>query len=341
MTCRGFRPRAWRSSFRRGRKPRSSARCCGRCSRALSGDYTVYVAVYANDPATPQRSTPSLATMHEFARSSIRARGRRTKADNLNLAWRAMREDDRAAGARTRFVVLHDAEDVVHADELRVFDAMIGRYDVVQLPVRPLVRRGICLIAGTYSDELRREPCENAGRPHRARRVACRLPAWAARSRPGRSPRSRGRAAAHPSTRARSSRITRSGCACRELRFRSAFARVPDGSRRGVVATGEYFPDTLGAAVRQKARWMTGIALAGWDRTGWSARGGLVDAWMRMRDRRALLAMLVLAAAYVSAHALCGRAGSSGRAGRSARASPYRRAAPCWRSTWRCSAGGC
>jgi adsorption protein B len=86
-----------------------------------------------------------------------------------------------------------------------------------------------------------------------------------------------------------------------ELRFRSAFARVRDGTARGVVATGEYFPDTLGAAIKQKARWMAGIALAGWDRTGWHLRGGVIDAWMRMRDRRALIAMLVLAAAYVSA----------------------------------------
>ena len=43
---------------------------------------------------------------------------------------------------------------------------------------------------------------------------------------------------------------------------------------------------------------MTGIALAGWDRLGWS--GGLAERWMRLRDRRALLAALVLAAAYVA-----------------------------------------
>ena len=65
-----------------------------------------------------------------------------------------------------------------------------------------------------------------------------------------------------------------------------------------MVATREYFPATLEAAVAQKARWMTGIALAGWDRLGWS--GGLAERWMRLRDRQSVLAALVLAAAYLA-----------------------------------------
>ena len=46
---------------------------------------------------------------------------------------------------------------------------------------------------------------------------------------------------------------------------------------------------------------MIGIALAGWDRTGWAAVPRWTDHWMRMRDRRAPLAVLVLAVAYVAA----------------------------------------
>ena len=65
----------------------------------------------------------------------------------------------------------------------------------------------------------------------------------------------------------------------------------------GLIATQEYFPDTLGAAVRQKARWTVGIALAGWDRLGWSVKPG--DIWMRLRDRRATLAAVILLAAYL------------------------------------------
>ena len=70
-------------------------------------------------------------------------------------------------------------------------------------------------------------------------------------------------------------------------------ARGEDGR---LVATRAYFPATLPQAVRQKARWVHGIALQGWDRLGWS--GGLAETWMRLRDRRGPLTALVLFAAY-------------------------------------------
>ncbi|KTW06386.1 bacteriophage N4 adsorption protein B, partial [Sphingomonas sanguinis] len=47
------------------------------------------------------------------------------------------------------------------------------------------------------------------------------------------------------------------------------------------------------------ARWMTGIALIGWDRTGWGRALAMGDHWWRLRDRRGPIAMLVLAAAYL------------------------------------------
>jgi adsorption protein B len=80
----------------------------------------------------------------------------------------------------------------------------------------------------------------------------------------------------------------------------TALARVTEMPGGRPVAVRAYFPDTLHAAIRQKARWLTGIALAGWDRTGWSRIGAIGDHWMRMRDRRATLAMPVLAVAYAA-----------------------------------------
>jgi bacteriophage N4 adsorption protein B len=89
------------------------------------------------------------------------------------------------------------------------------------------------------------------------------------------------------------------GLGLARLGARGCFARVRDAAG-GLVAVRAIFPGELGPAVRQKARWMTGIALAGWDRTGWGARWAVGDHWMRLRDRRAPLAMLVLAVAYLA-----------------------------------------
>lgn len=87
------------------------------------------------------------------------------------------------------------------------------------------------------------------------------------------------------------------GLRIRDMGLRGVFVRMRDEAGE-LVATQEYFPDNLDAAVRQKARWMVGISLAGWDRMGW--QGGPAEWWMRVRDRRAALAAFVLFAAYLA-----------------------------------------
>src|SRR3546814_10227962 len=61
--------------------------------------------------------------------------GPTTKADCLNALWRALLRDEAAEGTRAKAVVLHDAEDVVHAGELAIFDRLIDRHWVVQLKI--------------------------------------------------------------------------------------------------------------------------------------------------------------------------------------------------------------
>ncbi|MCJ8158524.1 hypothetical protein MKI88_14025 [Sphingomonas sp. LaA6.9] len=47
------------------------------------------------------------------------------------------------------------------------------------------------------------------------------------------------------------------------------FVRLPATPGGKPVAVRAHFPSRLADAVNQKSRWMTGIALAGWDRLGW------------------------------------------------------------------------
>ena len=70
-------------------------------------------------------------------------------------------------------------------------------------------------------------------------------------------------------------------------------ARGEDGT---FIATRAFFPSRLAHVVRQKTRWVHGIALQGWDRIGWN--GGAVESWMRARDRRGPLTALVLLVGY-------------------------------------------
>lgn len=116
------------------------------------GDYRLYVGCYPNDPET-------IAAVREVEDARIRlvigsVDGPTTKADCLNRLWDAMLVDEAAERRRVKAVVLHDAEDVVHKDELRIFDRLIERFDLVQLPVMPLIDPNSRWIAGHYIDEF-------------------------------------------------------------------------------------------------------------------------------------------------------------------------------------------
>ena len=54
------------------------------------------------------------------------------------------------------------------------------------------------------------------------------------------------------------------------------------------MATREYFPRTTKTAIRQRTRWVTGIALQCWERRGWT--GSLRTRYWFWRDRKGLMA---------------------------------------------------
>src|SRR3546814_8395004 len=67
-----------------------------------------------------------------------------------------MQQKEEAQGWLFKAVVLHDAEDIVHRGEIRLFDHMIERFDLVQIPVLPLVDQQSRWISGHYCDEFAR-----------------------------------------------------------------------------------------------------------------------------------------------------------------------------------------
>jgi bacteriophage N4 adsorption protein B len=263
--------------------------------------YRIYVGCYPNDGATRAAVTEVAARDARVVPVVLDAAGPTTKADCLNALWRALVRDDAQAGHDTRAVVLHDAEDVVHADELTVVDALVGD-GALQLPVVPLVQPRSRLVSGHYLDEFAEahgkalvvREALGAGLPLAGVGCALAVPLLA---------RIAARRGGEPFDPASLTEDYELGLAAAREGRPATFVRVLGDDGRP-VATRAYFPATVGGAVRQKARWMTGIALAGWDRTGWSEGGRLGDHWMRMRDRRAPLAVLILAAAYLSLLAL-------------------------------------
>ena len=121
-------------------------------------DYLIFAAAYPNDRATID-AIAAVAERDSRVRLVVNPRpGPTTKADNLNAGWAALGREEAASGRAFAAVLLHDAEDVVHPDELQVCGALIGApidaADVVQLPVLPLVNVQAPLVSGHYADEF-------------------------------------------------------------------------------------------------------------------------------------------------------------------------------------------
>ncbi|WP_319938059.1 glycosyl transferase family protein [Sphingomonas sp. S2-65] len=286
-------------------------------SRFDYADYRIYVGCYPNDPQT-------IAVVRDVMAADPRVRmvigptpGPTTKADCLNAIWFAMRADEARDGDRFAAVMLHDAEDVVHPRELAVVAGLLDRFAAVQIPVLPLRHPRSLFVSGHYLDEFAEahgkqllvRQAIGAGLPLAGVGCAIRrdfIDAIAS---------DRGGIPFDASSLTEDYEL---GLSIGAMGGRTILARVADPHTGDLVAVRAYFPHQVHAAVRQKARWMTGIALAGWDRTGWAPPRHLGDHWMRMRDRRTTLAIPVLVVAYCAlvlwglswtGHALFGGAG--------------------------------
>jgi bacteriophage N4 adsorption protein B len=278
-----------------------------RIERLWSGqDYMLFVGCYPNDPATQ---------LEVGKRLSCRVRlhvldhdGPTTKADCLNGLWRALAEYEASQTKAFGVIILHDAEDWVDLNELRVFAQHCDTYDFVQIPVVPIPDRHSKWISGHYLDEF----------------AEAHLKEMVVRERIGASVPSAGTGSSIRKDALATIASGRGGVPfdadsltedyelglrlC-QTGHRSAFVRARTCPQMPIVAVRSSFPGTLSDSVRQKTRWILGIALAGWDRTGW--RGGIAEHWMRWRDRRVLIAATLIVAAYLSAvlnavAAICG-----------------------------------
>jgi adsorption protein B len=264
------------------------------CAAWAAEDVRLYVGCYPNDPDTID--AVEAVGDPRVRRLTVPWPGPTTKADCLNTLWRALLADEIAEGDRFKAIILHDAEDVVHSGELRLFDRLIERFDLVQLPVMPLLPQGRRGVSATYLDEF----AESHGKEMVVRQaLGAGLPSAGVGCAVSRDAMAL-LAAADPEGRPfEPGSLTEDyevGLKLHALGRRGAIVRIASEPGGGPIVTRAHFPSDLRAAVSQKSRWMAGIALCGWDRLGWS--GGVTEYWMRLRDRQGPLAALLLCVAY-------------------------------------------
>lgn len=275
--------------------------------------YTVFVGTYQNDAATIAEVERMRHRYKHLHRVEVPHDGPTCKADCLNWIVQAILRYEFEAGTEFAGVVMHDSEDVLHPVELKFFNYLLPRKDMIQLPVASLERDWYELVAGTYMDEFAEWHAKDlvvreslAGSVPSAGVGTCfsRRAMLALVEQTGSQP-------------FNTESLTEDydvGSRISKLGMHSIFPRFPVqfstrrrawfglGPEREITVTmplcvREFFPDTLRTAYRQRARWTLGIGLQGWQQTGWS--GSIANRYLLLRDRKGVVTAFVGMLAYL------------------------------------------
>lgn len=252
-------------------------------------NYDVFVGAYPNDDFTVAAVREAEARLPRVHLALCPHDGPTSKADCLNWVYQRMLLHEERSGIHYDIVVVHDSEDLIHPEEFRWINYYSDSYGMVQIPVLPLPTSPWRLTHGVYCDEFAEYQTKDVPARQKLKSfvpsngVGTGYARWAL-----------DRLAESASNRIfQPDSLTEdyeNGLRLHQLGCPQIF--VPLTRVEGApVATREYFPQRFGAALRQRTRWVTGIALQSWERHGW--RGGWRQLYWFWRDRKGLAGNLV------------------------------------------------
>jgi len=246
-------------------------------------NYHIFVGTYPNDPDT-QRDVDEVCARFPNVHKVVCARpGPTSKADCLNNILDAITQFERSANFTFAGFILHDAEDVISPMELRLFNYLVDRKDLIQIPVYPFERKWHHFTSMSYIDEF----AELHGKDVPVREaIAGQVP-------------SAGVGTCFSRRAVMALLADGDGIAFDvqsltedyDIGFRlkakgmtEVFVRFPvvDAEARrsrkflqrarssSVICVREYFPDTFTTAMRQKSRWIIGIVFQGFKTHRWT-----------------------------------------------------------------------
>jgi len=248
-------------------------------------NYAFFVGAYPNDPETMAAVCAASERFPSVHLALCPHDGPTSKADCLNWIYQRMLLHEEETGDRFDIVVLHDAEDLVHPEELRWMNRHCGEYGMVQIPVLPLPTPFRNLTHGVYCDEFAEYQTKDV--PVRqvlggfipSNGVGTGYARWALEKLASAAENRIFEPGSLTEDYENGYRLHTLGCPQLFIPIRFLSGQP--------VATREYFPERFGAALRQRTRWVTGLTLQSWERHGWR------ESWRQIywfwRDRKGLV----------------------------------------------------
>jgi adsorption protein B len=276
-------------------------------------NYRVFIGTYPNDQPTIDEVERMVKRYPQLQRVEVPHPGPTSKADCLNFVVAAIFDYEKEKGIEYAGVALHDSEDVLHPLELKFFNYLLPRKDMIQLPVASLEREWYELVAGTYMDEFAESHAKemvvresvsgmvpSAGVGTCFSRKALLGLVGATRNKPFNI-----------------DSLTEDydvGMRLAQLNMSSIFgvfpvtfhiSRTSWASRKPrellmhmPLCVREYFPDNFRAAYRQKARWVLGIGLQSWEQIKWQGRTTAAR-YLLLHDRKGVVTSFASILAYI------------------------------------------
>ncbi|RUR13720.1 glycosyl transferase family protein [Legionella sp. km772] len=248
-------------------------------------NYYIFVGVYPNDPATVNEVQEVAKTIKNVQCVIGKTPGPTNKAANLNGVYDYVREFEKTLDQPFNIFVFQDSEDIIHPLSLKLYNYLIPRKEMIQIPVFPLQVPYKNFTHWLYADEF----SENHTKDIIVREsIQGHVPSAGVGT-------AFSRHALHvledPETKAPfatnsltedyrtslairvhklkqifvSQYITKMKWQRRSF-FRKGYVQKPT---REYIATRALFPMEYKKAVRQKARWIIGIVFQEWQHTQW------------------------------------------------------------------------
>lgn len=275
--------------------------------------YTIFVGTYQNDPETIAVVERMRRRYKQLIRVEVPHDGPTCKADCLNWITQAIFAFEEERGIQFSGTIVHDSEDVLHPLELKFFNYLLPRKDLIQLPVFSLERDWFELIASVYMDEFAEWHRKDlvvresiTGMVPSAGTGTCfsRRALLALSEDSENQPFNTQTLTEDYDIGVRLARYGMSTIIAHfpvEYSVRRArwfgFGKPKDETVKLPLSVREYFPNTLKASYRQKTRWALGICFQGWSQFGWS--GSLSGRYFLMRDRKGMVTTFVAIIAYI------------------------------------------
>jgi adsorption protein B len=250
-------------------------------------EYHIFAGAYRNDDRTQEAIRSVAARFSNIHMAIVPHDGPTSKADCLNWIFQHVLIEEERRGERFDVIVTHDAEDLIHPDELRWINLYSARYDFIQTPVLALPTPLLALTHGVYCDEF----AEYHTRDMVVRPMLGGFLPGAGVGTGYRRDALEKLAASSSNRLFEPEALTEdyeNGLKMYRLGCSQAFVPPLRSSDGSYLATREYFLQSWRAALRQRTRWVMGIALQGWQRHGWGRNPGELY-WM-WRDRKGLIA---------------------------------------------------